>query len=231
MGYEGLDFSDIEGISPSFAEGLYRRYKADPDSVDESWRGFFEGLEGTVNGPSWQRSNWPVAQSDELISGLDPTQMTIQGRSAPRQEAPSYSRPQITDDQIEKRSGQFAIRAMMLIRTYRVQRPSCRQSRSASACDQRELPADLTPAIPRLFGGRRSRYAGVSSAARWALKASTVRETRQTSCARITASTVGLEYMHINDLAERRFLQERMEGKESDDPVHARGQTRPSSTR
>jgi 2-oxoglutarate dehydrogenase E1 component len=24
---------------------------------------------------------------------------------------------------------------------------------------------------------------------------------------------VGLEYMHINDLAERRFLQERMEGK------------------
>ena len=27
---------------------------------------------------------------------------------------------------------------------------------------------------------------------------------------------VGLEYMHINDLAERRFLQERMEGKDAE---------------
>jgi 2-oxoglutarate dehydrogenase E1 component len=35
---------------------------------------------------------------------------------------------------------------------------------------------------------------------------------------------VGLEYMHINDLEERRFLQERMEGKRRRDPLHPRGQ-------
>ena len=35
---------------------------------------------------------------------------------------------------------------------------------------------------------------------------------------------VGLEYMHIDDVEERRFLQDRMEGKDDEIQLHARGQ-------
>ena len=54
MGYENQSF-DIEGVSPSFVEALSRSYVADPGSVEPSWRGFFEGLEASADGPSWKR--------------------------------------------------------------------------------------------------------------------------------------------------------------------------------
>ena len=56
MGYENQTF-DIEGVSPSFVEALYRNYVANPRSVEPSWRDFFAGLEAAADGPSWKRSN------------------------------------------------------------------------------------------------------------------------------------------------------------------------------
>ena len=59
MGFEGLDFSAVEGVSPSFVEALYGRYRRDPASVEQSWRAFFEGLQESATGPSWKRAGWP----------------------------------------------------------------------------------------------------------------------------------------------------------------------------
>ena len=74
MGYEGQDFSDIAGgVSPAFIEALYTRFKASPDSVEPGWRGFFEGLEGSASGPSWQSKRWPLSTTDDLTAALDPT--------------------------------------------------------------------------------------------------------------------------------------------------------------
>ncbi len=43
MGYEGLDFDDIAGgVSPGFVETLYKKFKADPSSVEAGWRDWFE---------------------------------------------------------------------------------------------------------------------------------------------------------------------------------------------
>jgi 2-oxoglutarate dehydrogenase E1 component len=76
MGYENQDFGDIAGgVSPAFIETLYARFRTSPDSVEPAWRGFFEGLEGTSSGPSWQQANWPLSTTDDLTAGLDPTQM------------------------------------------------------------------------------------------------------------------------------------------------------------
>ena len=66
MGIEGLGFDELEGVSPSFAEALYRRYRADPQSVEPDWRDYFKALEATVSGPSWARSNWPPSDTDAL---------------------------------------------------------------------------------------------------------------------------------------------------------------------
>ncbi|GER01723.1 hypothetical protein JCM17845_23460 [Iodidimonas gelatinilytica] len=35
----------LSGASSAFVESLYDRYTADPQSVDESWRGYFDRLE------------------------------------------------------------------------------------------------------------------------------------------------------------------------------------------
>ena len=76
MGYEGQDFSDIAGnVSPAFIDALYARFKESPDSVETGWRGFFEGLEGSMTAPSWQSKRWPLTTTDDLTAGLDPTQM------------------------------------------------------------------------------------------------------------------------------------------------------------
>lgn len=209
MGYESLDFSELEGVSPSFVEALYRRYRGNPDSVDASWQSFFEGLEETASGPSWQRANWPVSDTDSVTAGLDPTQMTI-AATATATSAPSYSRATLSSDEIERAAGN-SIRAMMLIRTYRV-RGHLAANLDPLKLHERIQPADLTPEFHGFAEGELDKPVYLGGAL--GLETATVKEIvailRENYC-----GPVGLEYMHINDLAERRFLQERMEGQEA----------------
>jgi 2-oxoglutarate dehydrogenase E1 component len=209
MGYEGMDFSELEGVSPSFVEALYRRYLGDPNSVDQSWRTFFEGLEETTSGPSWQRPNWPVMHTDALTAGLDPTQMTIADTNHPPA-APSYSRKPLSSDEVERAAGN-AIRAMMLIRTYRV-RGHLAANLDPLKLHERIQPADLTPEFHGFAESDLDKPVYLGGAL--GLESATVKEIvailRENYC-----GPVGLEYMHINDLEERRFLQERMEGQEA----------------
>ena len=82
MEYEALNLDEVEGVSPSFVEALYRRYRDDDNGVDESWRSDFEGLEATVSGPSWARPNWPPSGDDALTVALDPTQMAVPAKAS-----------------------------------------------------------------------------------------------------------------------------------------------------
>lgn len=209
MSYEGMEFSELEGVSPSFVEALYRRYRDNPDAVDASWCGFLETLEETTSGPSWQRSNWPVATTDSVTAGLDPTQMKITDPvTAPT--APSYSCKALSSDEIERAAGN-SIRAMMLIRTYRV-RGHLVANLDPLNLHERALPADLTPEFHGFTADEldSSVYLGGALGMESATVNEIVSILRDNYC-----GSVGLEYMHINDLEERRFLQERMEGKEA----------------
>src|SRR3954452_14891771 len=68
-------------------------------------------------GPSWGRPNWPIEELDELNLGLDPTQATIEKFKAAVAEKAAMGGA--SPDQI-RRAVEDSIRAMMLIRTYRV---------------------------------------------------------------------------------------------------------------
>ena len=121
MGYEGLDFEQIAGgVSPGFVETLYRKYKADPASVEEGWRSWFDGLESTVSAPSWAQPNWPPRETDALTAALDPTQMEPAPRPGKPSAAPApAAAAPVSADEIARAAGD-SIRAMLLIRTYRV---------------------------------------------------------------------------------------------------------------
>mgnify|MGYP006257722103 CR=1 FL=1 len=145
MGYEGQEFSDIAaGVSPAFIETLYAKYQADQSSVDAGWRTFFEGLEQGVGAPSWQNKRWPLTSTDDLTAGLDPTQMEPAPKPAkggkPAPAAAAAAAPSTAD--IVKAAGD-AIRAQMLIRTYRVRGHLAANLDPLGLSGLRELPEDL----------------------------------------------------------------------------------------
>ena len=212
MGYEGQDFSDIAaGVSPAFVETLYARFRDTPDSVESGWRAFFEGLEGSATGPSWANAAWPMATTDDLTAALDPTQMEPAPKPAKGKPAPAASAPASTPSQVDvTKAASDAIRVQMLIRTYRV-RGHLAADLDPLHLARQHLPADLSPEYHGFSDADLDRpvYVGGTLGLEW----STVREVvgilRANYCGK-----VGLEYMHIADVDERRFLQDRMEGKD-----------------
>ena len=93
-------------------------------------------------GPSWERPNWPFAELDELNLGLDPTQATIEKFKAAVAEKAAAAGA--SPDEI-RRAAEDSIRAMMLIRTYRV-RGHLAADLDPLGLTRRDVPADLTPA-------------------------------------------------------------------------------------
>ena len=160
-------------------------------------------------GPSWARANWPAVELDELNAGLDPTLMTIEAVAAKAKQVATAAGA--SEAEVEQAAND-SICAMMLIRTYRV-RGHLAADLDPLGLAQRELPADLTPEYHGFTGAALDREVWVGGAL--GLEKATVREIveilRRNYC-----GNVGLEYMHINDLEERRFLQERMEGREAE---------------
>jgi 2-oxoglutarate dehydrogenase E1 component len=156
-------------------------------------------------GPSWQKKHWPIDDADELNSALDPTQMGIEIKAAATKSGKSMSDAEVA------LAAEKSIRAMMLIRTYRV-RGHLGANLDPLGLSKLEEPADLTPEfhgfkadeldMPLYLGG----VLGFETAS--------IKEIEAVLRANYCGS-VGLEYMHIADTEERRFLQDRMEGKDA----------------
>jgi 2-oxoglutarate dehydrogenase E1 component len=153
-------------------------------------------------GPSWAPKNWPVIDSDDLTAALDPQQMQVAVKAAAAKAGAALSAAEV------ERAADDSIRAMMLIRTYRV-RGHLAATLDPLGLSQRELPADLTPEYHGFVGADQDRPVYIGGTL--GLEKATIREIvailRANYCGH-----VGLEYMHISDVEERRFLQDRMEG-------------------
>src|SRR5690348_10572018 len=94
----------LSGINAEFIAELYTRLLADPASVDERWRRFFaevgddaSALEAERVGPAWARPLPPI----------------LNGPEAAR-------RPAIIDGDTFRQAAVNSIRALQLIRAYRV---------------------------------------------------------------------------------------------------------------
>src|SRR5688572_15736795 len=163
----------------------------------------FGSQDGPQPGPSWQRARWPLADhGGDLTDALDPTAMKL----AIAQSAAKSGKP--ADEGAIERAANDSIRAMMLVRTYRV-RGHLAADLDPLGLSKLEIPADLTPEYHGFSGEALDRpvYLGGALGFEWA----TVRELVETLRANYCGH-VGLEYMHLADVEERRFLQDRIEG-------------------
>ncbi|GAA4821346.1 2-oxoglutarate dehydrogenase E1 component [Sphingosinicella ginsenosidimutans] len=159
-------------------------------------------------GPSWARTGWPLDTLDDVNAGLDPTRQTIEKLAAGAKAAAQAAGASAAE---VEQAAKDSINAMMLIRTYRV-RGHLAADLDPLGLSKRELPSDLTPEFHGFSGAALDRPVWLGGTL--GLEKATVREIvailRRNYCGK-----VGLEYMHINDLEERRFLQDRMEGKDA----------------
>ncbi|MFC3442101.1 2-oxoglutarate dehydrogenase E1 component [Sphingobium rhizovicinum] len=155
-------------------------------------------------GPSWQRDNWPLSDTDDLTGAMDPTQMQVAVKAAAKAVGKAVS------DADAVAAADDAIRVQMLIRTYRV-RGHLAANLDPLGLSKRDLPADLTPEYHGLTDLNKKVYLGGSLGLQYATVAEIVSILRANYC-----GNVGLEYMHIADVEERRFLQERLEGKDKE---------------
>ncbi|HKX77203.1 MAG TPA: 2-oxoglutarate dehydrogenase E1 component [Novosphingobium sp.] len=154
-------------------------------------------------GPSWQRKNWPlVGEDDDLTQALDPTALKLAVRKSAQDAGTA-----ISEGEVEEAAAD-AIRAMMLIRSYRV-RGHLGANLDPLGIQKVRLPADLTPEYHGFPTGQLDRkvFVGGNLGLQWTTVGELVDILRLNYC-----GNVGLEYMHISDVNERRFLQERMEG-------------------
>jgi 2-oxoglutarate dehydrogenase E1 component len=164
-------------------------------------------------GPSWARTGWPALPADELAQALDPGLAgpeELKARAAPALARAEGRAPgSITEAEMQQ-AAQDAICAMMLIRTYRV-RGHLAADLDPLGLEKREFTPDLMPEWHNLGDPQKRVYLGGVLGFETATVGELVATLRRNYCGK-----VGLEYMHINDVEERRFLQERFEGRDAE---------------
>ena len=158
-------------------------------------------------GPSWARPNWPVTTLDAVNVGLDPTEATIEqvAKAATQAAAASGASPDAV-----RRAANESICAMMLIRTYRV-RGHLAAKLDPLGLAHHDIPVELTPAFHGFDDTELDHPIWLGGA--MGFDQASIRELIEALQASY-CGPIGFEYMHINDLEERRFIQERIEGRE-----------------
>src|ERR1700736_1356712 len=178
----------LSGANAEFIAELYTRYLDDPASVDESWRRFFAefgddaaAFRAERAGPSWSRP---------LPSLLAPE------TAAP--ESPAADAGAIQQAAFD------SIRALNLIRSYRV-RGHLEADLDPLGLEQRRAHNELDYHTWGFTEADLDREIFINTLGR---ERATLREIiailRQTYCGRI-----GIEYMHIQVLAERQWIQQK----------------------
>ena len=213
--------SFLSGTSAAYIEELYARYKTDPASVDAEWKDFFgalndsaEDVKANARGASWERPNWPIVANGELVSALDgnwpAVEKKIGDKLKAKAEAPAAAgAPAIADVQQATRD---SVKALMMIRAYRM------RGHLHANLDPLGLepPKDHEELHPYSYGFTDADYdRKIFIDHVLGLEFATIREMiailRRTYC-----STIGYEFMHISDPAQKAWLQERIEGPDKE---------------
>src|ERR1700679_1103789 len=112
--------SFLSGTNAAFLEGLYGQYLADPQSVDEAWRPYFEelGEAGLTppqlgRGPAWQRDKRASLPEDETTQALSGGLGAATKPAAKKTDKP-------VDGESVRATALDSIRAIQLVRAYRV---------------------------------------------------------------------------------------------------------------
>ncbi len=212
--------SFLYGGNAAYIDDLYARYEADPKAVDAQWQAFFAGLKDdagdvakNASGPSWQRPDWPPLPRGDLIAALDGGSLAEPGTGiAAKVKGQAQTRGVDLAAADVERATRDSVRALMLIRAYRA-RGHFHANLDPLGLEPRQNEEELDP---RTYGfgesdlDRRIFLDGVLG-----LQFGTIRQIiailRRTYC-----QTLGVEFLHLSNGAQKSWIQERIEGPDKE---------------
>ncbi len=213
MSHADLDPSQFlyTGNAVYIAE-LYERYQDDPGGVDLQWQEFFKDLEDDrrivsreQEGASWSPADGRVIGGTEVSSLSE--QMHGDDDSRPPEEARNFRGARRVSGAKVREATMDSIRALMLIRAYRV-RGHLHANTDPLGLTPPENHPELDPATYGFTEKDMDREIFINYVL--GLETATVREIvrilQETYC-----GSIGLEFMHIQDPEEKTWLQERIE--------------------
>ena len=197
--------SFLLGANAGFLADLYQRYLENPSSVDASWARFFAELQDDPRALSrdFAGASWALREQPEAPVEPERKPNGNGGLAAAAAEANGG----VVGQQQLQRAAQDSIRALMLIRAYRV-RGHLEADLDPLGLIKREPHPELDPNsygfTPQDWD--RSIYIGSVLGREFASLREIYQILRETYCGKI-----GVEFMHIQDPAQKHWIQERVE--------------------
>ncbi len=198
MSRETLENSYLYGANSVFIEELYGHYLANPNSVDASWQKFFAALgDPAPKGPSWDKKPSKVIGQSDGETGPSPKKDTGGAAGVAKGLDPKAVEAAALD----------ALRAQALIRAYRV-RGHLAATLDPLGIEKPQIHADLDPASYGFTDADMGReiYLGGQFGLERAKLGDIIAILKETY-----AGTLGVEFMHIQEPAQREWLQSRIE--------------------
>jgi 2-oxoglutarate dehydrogenase E1 component len=203
--------SFLSGPNAAFITELYARYAGDPQSVDPDWRSYFASLGeeaaaalGDLRGPSWAPRQAAFIDGSAASGNGHAEAHPSAGNGAAMPLAMIETAPSV---EALRSAAKDSIRALMLIRAYRV-RGHMEADLDPLGLKPIKPHADLDPATYGFSDADMDRPIFVNNV--FGLETATLRQivarVRATYCGKI-----GVEYMHIQDPAQRAWIQDRIE--------------------
>src|SRR5271169_3462190 len=211
--------SFLQGTNATYIAEIYARYENNPSSVDPGWQEFFKSLKDTpadvrknAEGPSWARDNWPLSPRDELTSALDGNWVEVEKAVGTKLAAKAQAKGVELSAADVHQATRDSVRALMLIRAYRM------RGHFHAKLDPLgiEAPRDREELDPRSYGfvdGDFDRKIFLDHVL--GLEYATLREI-VSICERTYCQTLGVEFMHITNAAQKGWIQERIEGPDKE---------------
>ena len=229
-----LETSFLYGANAAYIEELQAAYARNPHSVDPEWQNFFKALgedetlvEKNAAGASWERPNWPVPLNGELVSAMDGNWAALEKAIGDKIVAKEKKGDALPGKPVDgaapggvlattgvsvEQATKDSVRAIMLIRSYRM------RGHLHAKLDPLGLAprGDHEELHPQHYGFTEADYdRPIFLDNVLGLQFGTIREI-VSILERTYCQTLGVEFMHISDPAEKAWIQERIEGKDKE---------------
>ena len=211
--------SFLYGGNAAYIEDLYAKYETDPAAVDAEWRAFFASLKDqksdvmqSARGASWKTPNWPVRPDGDLVAALDGQWAETEKKLGEKISATARAKGVELASTDVMQATRDSIHALMLIRAYRI------RGHFHAKLDPLELEPEKNEEEldPQSYGFTeadldRPIFLDKVLGLEFASMREIVGLLRRTYC-----QTLGVEFMHISNAAQKSWIQERIEGRDKE---------------
>jgi 2-oxoglutarate dehydrogenase E1 component len=211
--------SFLYGGNAAYIEDLYAKYEADPAAVDADWRDFFQSLKDekadvvkSARGASWKKPNWPLRAGGELVAALDGQWAETEKKIGEKISAKAQTKGVELAPADVMQATCDSIHALMLIRAYRMRGHFHANLDPLNLVPEKnEEELDLKSYGFTEADLDRRIFLDMVLGLEFASMREIVAILRRTYC-----QTLGVEFMHISNAAQKSWIQERIEGRDKE---------------